>query len=68
MCVFPLINILGVHGESQRCYRWRILRNNLLMGLWVPWDGLSGMGQLTLRSGLGIRSSSTSEGNRERRK
>lgn len=39
-----------------------------LVCLWVPWAGLSGRGQLTLRRGLGIRSSSISEGNRERRK
>lgn len=38
------------------------LRNNALMNLGVLCPGLSKGGQLTLRSGLGIRSSSTSEG------
>lgn len=69
VCVFPLMHIWGVQGRgSQKSYGWRVLRNNPLTSLWVPWAGLSRKGQLTLRSGLGIRSSSTSERNRERRK
>lgn len=45
----------------------RVLRNNPLMSVGVVWAGLTGMGPLTLRCGLGIRSSSISEGNRKRR-
>lgn len=68
MCVYAHIHLEAEERESKGLTDWGVggLRNNPLKKLWVLWAGLSERDRLTLRSGLGIRSSSISEGNRER--